>query len=179
MRRLLSAAERSLGLPDSLAGWTRTGWVKRRSGVRAITRLNCRQAQRVLFDLKPTPKRAVSELDAVRMKGMLARRADESRRVAGAVISGRAQACGSPSVSIRAALRAAARLTPVYPRPRSASAGANSRPLGRSDMRRLLSTAERSLGLPDSLAGWTRTGSVESGVRASECRCKRSACWSI
>jgi hypothetical protein len=65
MRRLLSAAERSLGLPDSLAGWTRTGWVKRRSGVRAITRLNCRQAQRVLLDLNPTPKREGSELDAV------------------------------------------------------------------------------------------------------------------
>ena len=61
-------------------------------------------------------------------------------------------------MSIRAALRSAVRQMPDCPRPRSASAGANSRPHGRSDMRRLLSVAERSLGLPDSLAGWTRTG---------------------
>jgi hypothetical protein len=72
MRRLLSAAERYLGLPDSLAGRTRTGWVERRRGVRGITRLDCHQAQRVLVDLNPTPKRAGSELDAVRAEGAVA-----------------------------------------------------------------------------------------------------------
>ena len=134
------------------------------------------QARRVLVDLNPTPKRAGSELDAVRRKGMLARRADDSRRVDAAVSSGRAQ---GPSVSIRAALRAAVRQMPDCPRLRSASAGANSRPIGRSDMRRLLSAAERSLGLPDSLAGRTRTGWWESGVRPCDWTVtKRSACWS-
>jgi hypothetical protein len=33
--------------------------------MREITRLNCHQAQRVLFDLNPTPKREGSELDTV------------------------------------------------------------------------------------------------------------------
>ena len=60
------------------------------------------QARRVLVELKPTPKRAGSELDAVRAEGVRARCADESRRVDAAVISGRAQ---GPSVPIRAALK--------------------------------------------------------------------------
>jgi hypothetical protein len=34
--------------------------------LREITRLNCRQAQRVLVDLNPTPKRAGSEADVAR-----------------------------------------------------------------------------------------------------------------
>jgi hypothetical protein len=53
------------------------------------------QARRVLVDQNPTPKRAGSELDAVRLKGVRAKRADRSRRAAAALISWRAQACGS------------------------------------------------------------------------------------
>jgi hypothetical protein len=59
--RLLSAAERYLGLPqfarrmdpDGLGGSTRI-WL---------------QAQRVLVDLNPTPKRAASEIDVARAMG--------------------------------------------------------------------------------------------------------------
>ena len=51
------------------------------------------QARRVVVDLNPSPKRAASEIDVARAMGSVQTgRADESRRVAAAVISGRAQA---------------------------------------------------------------------------------------
>ena len=89
--RLLSAAERYLGLPQFARRMDPDGL----GGVGCESTRVSLQARRVLVELNPIPKRVGSELDAVRRKGMLARRANASRRAAAAVNSGRAQACGS------------------------------------------------------------------------------------